>query len=186
MRPALTLAASVLFFSMLITACGDRGPAATAADESANSSASTGAPDAEPAVVAPEAEMPAVEPVTPSPDDAMAEVPADAPAEAPLRPSYAACIAGSGGVVPTMQDCIAKEYVFQDGRLNTAFRNLRADLPKTEADALRDAQRDWLKRRDAECTWDAATEGQGQRIAANECSLRWAATRATELEAMRR
>ena len=130
--------------------------------------------------------VPVDAPADTPPMESSAQAPAipAAQADAPLRPSFEACIRNSGGVVPDMQDCIAGEYVFHDDRLNAAFRRLRAGLPATDADALRDAQRDWLKRRDAECTWDAATEGQGQRLAANECSLRWTAIRAAELEAM--
>lgn len=83
-----------------------------------------------------------------------------------------------------MQDCIEKEWSYQDARLNSAYQQLRAKLPRDQWLRLRDEQRAWLHKRDndEECRWDAATEGQAQRIAANDCTLQMVATRAGELE----
>lgn len=93
---------------------------------------------------------------------------------APLRPSFDQCIERAEAVTPAMQDCIEAEFVFQNGKMEAALAKL---LP-----AIADEQRTWLARKDAECRWDAKTEGQGQRIDANYCSLERIALRAKELE----
>lgn len=93
---------------------------------------------------------------------------------APLRPSFDQCIERAEAVTPAMQDCIEAEFVFQNGRMEAALAKL---MPAIAGD-----QQVWLERKDAECRWDAKTEGQGQRIDANYCSLERIALRATELE----
>ncbi len=77
-------------------------------------------------------------------------------AAAPLRASYGACIGQSGGVTPDMQDCIAMEAEYQDGRLGSAYEALHASLPSTGRQALESEQDAWLVRRTKECSWSAA------------------------------
>jgi len=101
-----------------------------------------------------------------------------------LRDSYSTCIDGTDGGTWDMQACIEKEGRYQDARLNAAYQLLRGTLSVAQQAQLRKEQRQWLFDRDhgEECRWDASTEGQAQRIAANECTLREVAIRATELE----
>ncbi len=101
-----------------------------------------------------------------------------------LRASYRDCLDKAGGVTPEMQACIGREYAYHDDKLNRVYRRLRATLPKEAADALRDEQRAWLKRMEADCIWNDKEEGQAGRIRANACRVRRTAERAAELDAM--
>ena len=94
-----------------------------------------------------------------------------------LRDSYALCIEQSGGVTPAMQDCIAEESDYQEARLKAAYDARVAEEASLQAD-----QASWLVTRDEACAWDPEEEGQGQRLAANECQLTITAERARELE----
>lgn len=100
-----------------------------------------------------------------------------------LRTSFEACIARSGGVTPDMQDCIAGEADYQDGRLASAYEALRALLPPAERQALGSEQAEWLAQRKKVCAWNAAKEGQGQLLDADGCALEMTAKRASQLEA---
>jgi len=165
----------------LLAACGGQQAQADSADVPASAADA----EAAPAAVAPaDAANAAASSAPPADADAGGNA-ASGPAagEELLRPSFGACMRGAGGATPAMQDCIAEEYTHQDGRLNTAYRTLRGRLPQAESRALLAAQRAWIKRRDAECAWDATTEGQAQRLVANDCMLRMTAIRAAELEA---
>jgi uncharacterized protein YecT (DUF1311 family) len=183
MPNARTLAFTPLVLALLTAACGDRQAQAEAE--------AAAAPVRSQPVTQPTDPAPAPD-AAPPPSAESAAVATDAPAQAstleqtleqaPLRPGFRACIVASGGATPAMQDCIAEEYRHQDGRLNAAYRNLRGALPKAQADAVRTEQRAWLTQRDSVCAWDAATQGQAQRLAANECLLRMTAVRASELE----
>ena len=105
----------------------------------------------------------------------------DPGAGAMLRPSFETCIAQPGGVTPAMQDCIAAEAEYQEGRLASAIAALRASLPGAERQALDSEHSQWLAERDKVCAWNAGEEGQGQRLEANECALQRTAARATRL-----
>lgn len=102
----------------------------------------------------------------------------------PLRDSYYACAAKTEGVTQAIQDCIEEEYGYQDSRLNHVYRKLMEELPGAQQKPLREAQRSWVAKRDRKCNWDAETEGDAQRLEANECLLTMTAMRADELEAM--
>ncbi|WP_354520813.1 lysozyme inhibitor LprI family protein [Lysobacter enzymogenes] len=97
------------------------------------------------------------------------------------RPHYQRCLDASGGVTPTMQDCIDTEYAYQDRRLNQVYRRLIASLPKAEAARLRERQRAWIGQRDRDCDPDAAP-GQGQLLGADGCRVRKTAERAAQLQ----
>jgi uncharacterized protein YecT (DUF1311 family) len=105
-------------------------------------------------------------------------------AQSLLRASYQTCIDRSDGVTVEMQECIAREYTYHDDKLNRVYRHLRATLARDAANALRDEQRAWLKRMDAECTRDIKEGGQAARLSANDCRVRRTAQRVAELEAM--
>lgn len=99
-----------------------------------------------------------------------------------LRDSYYACARSSDGSTWSIQNCIEKEFAYQDGRLNSVYRNLLGRLPETEGAALRNDERSWLSANEVSCKWDPDSEGQAQRINANVCSLKRTAERAGDLE----
>jgi uncharacterized protein YecT (DUF1311 family) len=99
-----------------------------------------------------------------------------------LRDSYYKCASSNDGSTWDMQNCIETEFKYQDARLNSAYQTLRSKLPGEEAKKLRSDERRWLSDMDISCKWDAETEGQAQRIGANECSLEKTAKRADKLE----
>lgn len=101
-----------------------------------------------------------------------------------LRDAYYECAKATDGVTSAIQDCIEAEFEYQDARLNTVYKHLHQKLGGNDKTALVEAQRQWLHEADKKCTWDSATEGQAQRLQANDCLLKLTAMRADELEAM--
>ncbi len=101
-----------------------------------------------------------------------------------LRASFKQCAAASGGVDAAMQDCIASEYGYQDGRLNANYAAIKRSFPADRMATLKVAQRQWLRDRDGKCTWDAKTEGSAQRLQANYCLMAQTAKRADVLQSM--
>lgn len=99
------------------------------------------------------------------------------------RSSYDACLTAAAGVTPDIQDCIAAEFEYQDARLNQAYQAALAKGDRAAQEALREAQRQWIEERDAQCALDP-DGGQGQRLESNDCALELTAKRAAELEAM--
>ncbi|GAB6194830.1 lysozyme inhibitor LprI family protein [Lysobacter xanthus] len=95
-----------------------------------------------------------------------------------LRPQYQQCVDAAAGVVPDTQVCIGTEFTYQEQRLKAALnRKLReGDAASTSA-----AQAAWRKATDTRCSWNAAEEGQGQRLEANACELEAISARADEL-----
>ena len=101
-----------------------------------------------------------------------------------LRASFKQCAAASGGVDAAMQDCIAGEYAYQDGRLNANYAAIKRSFSADKMTGFKVAQRQWLRDRDAKCAWDAKTEGSAQRLQANYCSMEQTAERADDLESI--
>jgi uncharacterized protein YecT (DUF1311 family) len=99
-----------------------------------------------------------------------------------LRDSYYKCAESNDGSTWDMQKCIETEFDYQDVRLNSAYKALRSKLFGEEAKNLISDERRWLSNMGNTCKWDAETEGQAQRIEANECSLEKTAQRADKLE----
>jgi uncharacterized protein YecT (DUF1311 family) len=123
---------------------------------------------------------------SPSPQSAD-EVSADNATEnqaASLRASFKQCAAASGGVDVKMQDCIANEYEYQDGRLNANYAAIKRSFSADKMTTLKVAQRQWLRDRDGQCAWDAKTEGSAQRLQANYCLMAQTAKRADVLQSM--
>ena len=103
-----------------------------------------------------------------------------------LRDSYHQCASSNDGSTWDMEDCIEKEFKYQDDRLNSTYRMLLSKLAPEARKRLKTEERQWLANKDAACKWDAETEGQAQRIEANLCSLERTADRATRLDHMLR
>ena len=110
--------------------------------------------------------------------------------EALAEPAYSAafgrCMDGSardpGGADFRMADCIAAETARQDAALNAAYRSLIDELPEARRPVLRDAQRLWVRYRDANCGFYADPDGgTAARLAAGGCVMSMTAERAAEL-----
>ena len=99
------------------------------------------------------------------------------------RPSYDKCLGETEGVTPAIQECVDTEYEYQDKRLNDAYKAVLAKLPADRHDGLREQQRAWIKKRDADCE-TGPEPGQGQVLEANACLVDMTTARAGELEAM--
>lgn len=97
-----------------------------------------------------------------------------------LRPRYSACIEHADAVIPATQACIEEETGYQEARLHDVLDALKRARPDQVA-ATQYAQSAWQADTDSKCAWDAATEGQQQRIEANMCSLEAISKRADEL-----
>ena len=116
--------------------------------------------------------------------DALSAGQATAQKATSLRASFKQCAAASGGVDAAMQDCIAGEYAYQDGRLNANYAAIKRSFSADKMTGFKVAQRQWLRDRDAKCAWDAKTEGSAQRLQANYCSMEQTAERADDLESI--
>jgi uncharacterized protein YecT (DUF1311 family) len=102
-----------------------------------------------------------------------------------IRASYSTCLDASGGVTPAMQTCFDTEYVYQDKRLNSAYKSLMAGLDPEARNKLRHEERNWLTHRRTLCAIDPDS-GQSGRINSNGCELTETAKRATALEMRRK
>ncbi|MDH2918648.1 MAG: lysozyme inhibitor LprI family protein [Sideroxydans sp.] len=103
--------------------------------------------------------------------------------DAALSKQFSACMERSGGATADMLDCIAAEKKLQDARLNKAYKEVVAQLPPPRKKQLQDAQRAWLKYRDANCNFYADPEGGTMAtVNSNDCVMSTTASRAKELE----
>lgn len=114
--------------------------------------------------------------------------------------SAEACIEESegGGTTVEMSGCFALELQYWDDRLNAAYRTVRAAAKRldaemkeigssapSQADALRDMQRAWIKFRDATCAYERSLWGGGTGAgpASVACMMNETAEQALFLEA---
>ena len=104
-----------------------------------------------------------------------------------LSPQYATCMDKSRGVTMGMIDCIAAETSRQDARLNKAYKTAMAAQSPERKKQLQDAQRAWIKFRDANCGFYYDPDGGSMaRVSANDCVMTSTANRAQELERISR
>ncbi|MEY3807090.1 MAG: hypothetical protein RI893_66 [Pseudomonadota bacterium] len=97
--------------------------------------------------------------------------------------TFSACMEKSGGVTNSMVDCIGQETKSQDVRLNKAYKEVMASVSSERKKQLQDAQRLWLKYREANCDFYYDPEGGTiARVNANNCFLSTTEARAKELE----
>jgi len=105
-----------------------------------------------------------------------------AAADKNMSPEYATCIDKSNGVTGEMLDCMGAEFTRQDARLNENYKRLMAKLSAKRKEALLEAQRAWIKFRDANCNFYYDPEGgSAAHLAGTDCNLNATANRATEL-----
>ena len=103
--------------------------------------------------------------------------------DAGLSQQHAACMDKSGGTTMDMIECITAETQRQDTRLNKAYKGAMAELSPARKKQLLEAQRAWLKFRDANCVfYNDPDGGTLARVNANDCMMTATAARAGELE----
>jgi uncharacterized protein YecT (DUF1311 family) len=106
-----------------------------------------------------------------------------AASETDMSKQYTSCMAKANGANPDMIDCIMAEAKQQDARLNENYKRLMSKLSEERKKTLLEAQRAWIRFRDANCAfWDEPAGGQSAAITAKECCLTTTADRASELE----
>ena len=133
----------------------------------------------EPAKAPPQHDSAAQVPAGPAAD------PAAATFEARYSPAYKSCLnsgEAAAGVTPAMADCIAEELQVQDERLNLQYATAMHSLPPSDALKLRDAQRQWIKDRDAKCQAAAASGGTIDLLNGPSCLLDETILRTIDLE----
>ena len=81
--------------------------------------------------------------------------------------------------------CLKEEWGRQDRRFNAAYAKVFFNMTPRQQQALRKAQRQWVRWRDAKCLVFAVDSGSGGRVDLRECRARTEAFRACELERMR-
>ncbi len=100
-----------------------------------------------------------------------------------LSTQYSQCMDNSGGVTVSMLDCIAAETKLQDDRLNMAYKEAMSQLSAERKKQLKEAQRAWIKFRDANCDFYFDPEGgTSASVMASDCVMSETAERAAELE----
>lgn len=100
-----------------------------------------------------------------------------------LSKQFSACMDKSGGVTVDMLDCIGTETKRQDARLNKAYKEVMPQLSPARKKELQDAQRAWIKYRDANCNFYADPDGGTiATVNSNDCFMSATASRAKELE----
>ena len=106
-----------------------------------------------------------------------------AAAEKDMSQEYLTCMDKSNGVTSELLGCISAEYDRQDARLNENYKRLMSKLSPKRKEGLLEAQRAWLKFRDANCSFYYDPEGgSAAHLAGTDCTLNATADRATELK----
>lgn len=100
-----------------------------------------------------------------------------------LSEDFSTCLDQSGGTTFDMIACIDTELEEQDARLNQAYKAVIASLTAERKQQLQEAQRLWIKYRDANCGFYYDVDGGSlARVSAADCVLTMTAARASELE----
>ena len=100
-----------------------------------------------------------------------------------LSREYEACMDKSGGVTANMLDCIGAETKRQDARLNKIYKDVMAQLDEGGKKRLLEAQRAWLKFRDADVDlYRDPNGGTAATLTGADRYLMMTAQRASELE----
>ncbi|SLM30827.1 conserved exported hypothetical protein [Desulfamplus magnetovallimortis] len=100
-----------------------------------------------------------------------------------LSSQFSKCIDDSGGVTAAMLDCINQEHTLQDARLNKAYKKVMSQLTPERQKELKDAQRAWIKYRDANCNFYFDPDGgTAASLSGRDCFMTTTASRAEELE----
>jgi len=100
-----------------------------------------------------------------------------------LSREYEGCMDKSGGVTASMLDCIGAETKRQDARLNKVYKDVIAQMDEGGKKRLLEAQRAWIKFRDADVDlYRDPNGGTAATLAGADRYLMMTAQRAAELE----
>jgi uncharacterized protein YecT (DUF1311 family) len=86
------------------------------------------------------------------------------------------------GSTPEMVDCLMAQHAHWDKELTIAYQRAMKDAVPAQKEKLREAERAWIKYRDANCEFYAAGEGTIAQIDAAACLLNMTQKRAEELK----
>lgn len=96
--------------------------------------------------------------------------------------TYTTCMDASGGVTVNMLNCMGSEIEQQDARLNQSYKAAMQALEQGQQTQLRDAQRLWIKFRDADCALlGSLTGGTVDSVNRASCFLDMTKKRAEDL-----
>jgi uncharacterized protein YecT (DUF1311 family) len=96
--------------------------------------------------------------------------------------TYSRCMDVADGVTLNMLNCMGSETAQQDARLNQAYKAAMQVLNEAQQSQLRDAQRLWIKFREADCALlGGLTGGSIDRINSASCVLDMTKKRADDL-----
>lgn len=101
---------------------------------------------------------------------------------ADLRPSYVECVNATNGNTFDLQACGEEELAYHRNLVRKAVAIASAQPDSKEKDKWMDAQAAWVDDTERYCTFDPATEGQGQLLDAQSCHINRFANRAKELQ----
>jgi uncharacterized protein YecT (DUF1311 family) len=105
-----------------------------------------------------------------------------AAADSDMTQEYLSCMDKSGGITAAMLECTSDEKARQDALLNQNYKTLMSKLSAKRKKMLLEAQRAWIKFRDANCNFYFDPEGgTAALLAGNGCFLQATADRAKEL-----
>ncbi|QBF25246.1 DUF1311 domain-containing protein [Pseudomonas tructae] len=105
-----------------------------------------------------------------------------AQAQDEYSPTYSACMKTAGSTL-AMNNCNGAEIKHQDSRLNSAYKKAMAGLQEPQQTQLREAQRAWIKYRDANCNlYYSLTGGTVDQLNGAGCLLSSTKARADELQ----
>jgi uncharacterized protein YecT (DUF1311 family) len=86
-----------------------------------------------------------------------------AASETDMSKQYTTCMDKANGASPDMIDCIMAETKQQDARLNENYKRLLSKFSEERKGALLEAQRAWIRFRDANCAfWDIPRAARAQ------------------------
>lgn len=101
---------------------------------------------------------------------------------AKFQPSYSTCIEQSGGATYKLQSCMDAEYSYHKQRVEQSFARIISQPDSVKKDKLMDEIANWWSDSEKYCTWDPKTEGQGQMLDAQSCSLNRVANLAEKIK----
>lgn len=100
-----------------------------------------------------------------------------------LSKKYSICMDKSEGITSEMIDCGGIETHYQDTRLNKAYKDVMAALSPSRKKPLQNAQRLWIKYREANCNfYNDPDGGTNSELNSSSCFMQETLKRANELD----
>lgn len=103
-------------------------------------------------------------------------------AEETYSPTFNSCVKASKGATDSLVACYSAETKLQDTRLNSNYKKAMSVLAAPQKQKLLDAQRQWVKFRDADCgMYYGLTGGTIDILNGSDCELSTTKKRADDL-----